>query len=113
VTGVTTIWKPQQEQPSLSQLGEPSCPALSKAACFAEGKSIFEHDGHIGAATHAIIREHSSNDAANLRKRAFRLLIVPALYLDSPHPAPCSRDSRFFEAARIDRIGIHSVCVGS
>jgi hypothetical protein len=70
----------------LSQLGELSCPALSKAACFAEGRSIVEHAGHIGAATLAIITTQRNNDAANFRKRASRVLIVPALYLDSRHP---------------------------
>jgi hypothetical protein len=41
---------------------------LLKATCFAEGRSIFEHSGHIGAAMLAIAKTHSSIDAANFRK---------------------------------------------
>jgi hypothetical protein len=39
-----------------------------KVKCVAERNSIFEHSGHIGAATLAIVRIHSTTEAANFLK---------------------------------------------
>jgi hypothetical protein len=47
---------------------------LLKAACFAEGSSIFEQSGHIGAATLAIVSTQSSSDTANFLKLGCKLL---------------------------------------
>jgi hypothetical protein len=52
----------------------------------AEGSSIFQHSGHIGAATLASVRTHSSSDAANFRKLARKAFMISPI-LQRPRSA--------------------------
>jgi hypothetical protein len=78
------IWKPQQEQPSLSQSVPPLLFAFDMAAWLEEGSSNFEHAGQIGAATLASVKMQSINATTNFRPFDALLLIGGLFYLMSP-----------------------------
>jgi hypothetical protein len=80
-------WKPQQEQPSLSQSVPPLWFAFDNAAWLEEGSSNFEHAGQIGAATLASVKMQSINATTNFRGFDARLLIGGLFYLMWRRPA--------------------------
>lgn len=84
--GPATIWKPQQEQQSLSQFASPLLSVFSKATWFDDGGCNFEQAGHIGAAMLAIARAHIASDATSLRRVSPCLLIGGSILSRSADP---------------------------